>query len=278
MNISLYIPCYNVSAYIGKCLDGVFRQSISIGEVLIIDDGSSDNTLDIASRYDVRIFKHENNKGLSAARNTALKNARGDYIASLDADCVPESDWLENLMRQFKTADVAGAGGMLVEGYRENAADLWRALNMPQHWGEEQIVNPEFLFGSNNVFRKKLLIKAGSYNEKLGNNGEDFDMSSRLRKSGFKLVYNPLAKAVHLRQDSVPSLMRTHWSWYRRFHEPNEFANLLFRIRYNLRSSRDRIKSDMKRGDYHLLPIELFLPFDQFGRDILYFLNERKKS
>ncbi len=276
MNISLYIPCYNVSRYIGKCLDGVFGQSIAIDEVLIIDDGSSDDTLAIASKYKVKIIEHKRNKGLSAARNTALKSCSGDYIASLDADCVPEKDWLENLLREFQTNDVAGAGGMLVEGYQKTAADLWRTLNMPQHWGEERIVNPEFLFGSNNVFRKKLLRKVGSYNEKMGNNGEDYDMSNRLRKAGFNLIYTPSARAKHLRQDSVSSILRTYWNWYKRFHEPDDVSNLLFRMRYNIHWSRNRIKSDIKKKNYHLLPLEILLPFDQLGRDLSYFFSAKK--
>ncbi|RMF97147.1 MAG: glycosyltransferase [Candidatus Schekmanbacteria bacterium] len=273
MNISLYIPCYNVSAYIDECLKSVFQQTIKIDEVLIIDDGSTDNTLEIVSKYNVKVLEHKKNKGLSAARNTALKNAKGDYIASLDADCVPRNDWLENLMKEFQSEDIAGVGGMLEEGFQENTADLWRTLYMPQHWGNERIENPEFLFGSNNVFRRKYLIKTGGYNEKLGNNGEDYDMSSRLKKSGYRLIYTPFAKAVHMRRDTVLSLMRTHWNWYKRFYEPTKLSNILFRVRYNLHCCKERFKRDLKHGNYHLLPVELYFPFDQFGRDIIYYLK-----
>src|SRR4030065_634828 len=66
--------------------------------------------------------------------------------------------------------------------YSEKPADKWRSLNMPQHWGDRVIENPEFLFGSNNVFRKSAVADVGYYNEKCGNNGEDYDISQRLKE------------------------------------------------------------------------------------------------
>ncbi|MBI5375971.1 MAG: glycosyltransferase family 2 protein [Candidatus Schekmanbacteria bacterium] len=275
MKISLYIPCFNASLYIKRCLEGVFNQSINIDEVLIIDDGSTDNTVQIASKFDVKIISHESNKGLAAARNTAIKNSAGDYIASLDSDCVPEKNWIEKLIHEFRDNKIAGIGGMLVEGYQDKPADLWRAVNMPQHWGNELTYNPEFLFGSNNIFRKESLLKVGMYDEALGNNGEDHHISQKLKSMNYALIYTPAARAVHLRQDTVSSILRTHWNWYRMFHEPVNIENLKFRTRYNLRTSRDRIKEDIRNRQYKLLSIDLILPADQFIRDIRYFVRKR---
>ena len=99
--LSLYIPCYNAEKYIGECLDGVIKQTYPIDEILIINDGSNDKTVSIASAYPVRIIHHNKNKSLAAARNTAFKEAKNDYVAALDADCVPRPDWLEHLIKNF---------------------------------------------------------------------------------------------------------------------------------------------------------------------------------
>ncbi len=92
---SVIVPAYNVSRYIRRCIDSILSQTLSNIEVIIVDDKSSDNTYEIvkeASRRDDRIrgIQHKENSGASRARNTALKVARGEWIAFVDAD-----DWME---------------------------------------------------------------------------------------------------------------------------------------------------------------------------------------
>ena len=69
----------------------------------MVDDGSCDKTIQIVSQYPVKIIRHKANKGLAAARNTAVKNIKTDFVASLDADCLPEPDWLLRLMNKFNS-------------------------------------------------------------------------------------------------------------------------------------------------------------------------------
>src|SRR3989339_194775 len=92
--ISVIIPCYNVENYIEQCLESIINQSYKDIQIICVDDGSADNTPDILSKYsakDVRIqIITQHNHGISAARNTGLQIASGDYIAFVDGD-----DWLE---------------------------------------------------------------------------------------------------------------------------------------------------------------------------------------
>lgn len=94
MKISIIIPVYNVSKYINKCLDSIINQTYTNLEILIIDDGSTDNSLDICNSYakkDHRIkVIHQKNSGVSKARNIGLSFITGDYVMFIDAD-----DWLE---------------------------------------------------------------------------------------------------------------------------------------------------------------------------------------
>ena len=95
--LSVIIPVYNVEVYIEKCLDSIARQSYNDFEVIIIDDGSTDHSSQIISRYirsDSRFFLFQQvNRGVSAARNTGLKMARGEYITFVDPD-----DWIDKDM------------------------------------------------------------------------------------------------------------------------------------------------------------------------------------
>lgn len=91
--VSIIIPAYNVEPYIQKCVDSVLCQTLVNKEIIIVNDGSTDNTLNILLKYkeknnQINLISQENG-GLSNARNTGLKNAKGEYIVFLDSD-----DWL----------------------------------------------------------------------------------------------------------------------------------------------------------------------------------------
>ena len=88
--VSVVIPCYNHGRYLGKAIASVLGQSYGPVEVIVVDDGSSDNTREVAQSFGDRVrYVYKQNGGLSAARNTGIEHARGEYLVFLDAD-----DWL----------------------------------------------------------------------------------------------------------------------------------------------------------------------------------------
>ncbi len=214
--VSVYIPAYDAAEFLARSLDGMLAQTLPPDEILVVDDGSRDATCEIASRYPrVRLIRHARNRGLGAARNTAFQEARNEFVASLDADCVPDAEWLARLVPHFADARIAGVGGHLREGVQRTLADKWRRAHMPQEWGGAPVRNPRFLFGCNNMFRKSAVIEAGGYDEGMRTNGEDADLSQRLRARGWDLYYEPAARATHLRQDTTRSVLDTYWRWWR---------------------------------------------------------------
>ena len=93
--ISVIIPSYNSGKFLGEAIESVVNQTYKNIEIIVINDGSTDNTEEIAKKWQkrderVRYLKHKENKGPSAARNTGIKNSRGEYIAFLDDD----DEWL----------------------------------------------------------------------------------------------------------------------------------------------------------------------------------------
>jgi glycosyltransferase involved in cell wall biosynthesis len=214
--VSLYIPCYNAGKYLDRCLNSIFKQTYPIQTVLVVDDGSKDDTAAIAAKYlQVKLIQHQENRGLAAARNTAWQNLETEYIANLDADCVAEPDWLEILMKNFEQADskLAGVGGKLVESNLVGVANRWRIAHMSQHWGDDRIQNPKWVYGSNSVYRCSALVEVNGYKENYRTNYEDLDLSRRLYEKGYTLLYGPKAKVNHLRNDSIQSILYTRWRW-----------------------------------------------------------------
>lgn len=267
--VSLYIPCYNAERYIKECLDSVMNQSYKIDEIMVMDDASTDKTIDIAKDYPIRIIKNRENKGLAACRNIAFKEAKNEFVAALDADCVASPEWLRQLMECFVSDAIAGVGGMLIERYTSNVADKWRSVHMAQHLGPELLETPPFLYGNNTVFNKEYLETVGLYNEKFRTNYEDVDLSIRLYNSGFRLVYTPKARVEHLRRDTIRSVLNTYWHWkYYKHMNPDYIIKVSERMITRLRSIaeydgifKDFFTQDLRERNYKLLPVDLICIF-----------------
>lgn len=159
--ISVIIPAYNSEKYIAQCLDSIIRQTYKNIEIVIIDDGSTDNTNNILKSYE---SNHDNiklilksNGGVSSARNLGLKEAKGEYIALQDADDISLSDRLESQMKylQDSTADVCGTG-IEFFGDKKNKIRLF-----PEH---DAVIKYNCLFhgrvmaGPTAMFRKSSIV------------------------------------------------------------------------------------------------------------------------
>ncbi|MCE9590109.1 MAG: glycosyltransferase family 2 protein [Planctomycetes bacterium] len=115
LRISVVIPAYNQGAYLAESLDGVLRQTYPVHEIIVVDDGSTDDTSAVLDRYRDRVTTiRQSNAGVSAARNTALDRASGNWVAFLDSDDVWEPRKLER-----QAALTVGEGVVCVHtGYR----------------------------------------------------------------------------------------------------------------------------------------------------------------
>jgi glycosyltransferase involved in cell wall biosynthesis len=212
--VSLYIPAYNAAGFINASIETILSQTLMPDEILVIDDGSHDETVEVVSKYkEIKLIRHDRNRGLAAARNTAVRAARNELVGSVDADCAAAPAWLEKLAPAFEDPKIAGAGGRLIEGFRDSLADRWRCVHMRMDRGEQRIRNPMFLHGCNGLYRKSALLGVGGYDEAMLTAGDDADIGRRLSSAGWELLHEPEARVTHLRRDSVESVLRSYWQW-----------------------------------------------------------------
>ena len=113
--ISVVIPVYNSAKWLPSCIESALNQTYSNLELIIVDDGSSDNSLEILRQYEqqdsrIKLICHENNLGVGAARNTGLQNVTGDYITFLDSDDEWKVEFCETLLHIIEENDIAVAG------------------------------------------------------------------------------------------------------------------------------------------------------------------------
>ena len=213
--ISLYIPAYNAEKTIEKSIESILQQTLIPKEIIVINDCSSDKTLNLLKNFNqIKIINNNKNYGLAKSRNIALKHSKDDFLASIDSDVVCEKNWLETLFNTMKEKDVDFIGGKLIDKYIEEPANHWRSYYLKQNWGNEQINNPQFIFGANSLLNKKKIRNLDiKYNERFRTNGEDVNFSNILKSKNCNLYYEPNALCYHYQFDDVISLSNRYWRY-----------------------------------------------------------------
>ncbi|MCG6552803.1 MAG: glycosyltransferase [Candidatus Magnetominusculus sp. LBB02] len=197
---SVIVPAYNAQKTISRSIEALLRQTFPQAnyEVIIIDDGSTDKTAEIAVNYPVRYYRKENG-GPASARNMGVRKAVGEIILFTDSDCVASKTWIEQMLRPFNDPTVMAVKG----AYRSNQQQLTARFSQLEF--EERF---EMLSKSESIdmvdtyaaaFRKTVFVGAGGFDESFPvANNEDTDLSYRLSVAGHKMVFNPDAIVYHL--------------------------------------------------------------------------------
>jgi len=210
--ISVIIPCYNKELFIVGTLDSVIQQTFvkAIKEILVIDDGSIDGTASLvkekASLYPIIKYIYQDNRGVSAARNTGIKNAGGNYIAFLDADDLWMPDKIE---RQCKALEQHPEAGLFYTDLYKYDYKLERLtpVDVIAYQDNEESLLFKFVARGAPVIPSTVLVKKvcfekeGLFDTTLLEGGEDIDMWLRIaRKYSFQHVKGYLIKKRELKE------------------------------------------------------------------------------
>lgn len=204
--VSVAVCAYNASSTIRETLSALMKVNYPNFEVIVVDDGSRDSTGTIAQEFPVRLISTEN-RGLSAARNTALEVATGEIVAYLDADAYPDPDWLTYLTSTF-TKGYAGVGGPNIfppsDGFV--AECVAHSPGGPIHVLVSDS-EAEHIPGCNMAFRVECLRSIGGFDPQFHAAGDDVDVCWRLKQKGWMLGFSPAAVVWHHRRNTV----RGYW-------------------------------------------------------------------
>ena len=205
--ISVVVCTYNGARTIRDCFEGLRRLAYPDYEVIVVDDGSTDETAAIARQYDCRLIRTEN-RGLASARNTGLNAATGEIVAYLDDDAYPDPHWLTYLAARFLSTSHAAVGGpnLAPPGDGPIAECVARAPGGPVHVLLTDS-EAEHIPGCNMAFRKACLEAIGGFDPQFRTAGDDVDACWRLQERGSTLGFSAAAMVWHHRRNSV----RTYW-------------------------------------------------------------------
>jgi len=208
--VSVIIPTYNRAKYLPKAIDSVLNQTYQDFEIIIVDDGSIDNTKDILAKYDGKIrYFYQENKGPSAARNLGIKKACGEYVAFLDADDIWFPDKLDKQLGIFNNDDKIGlVHSQMYVISNNNLASLSQNIKPKRLPGSSFA---ELLFygsGPPSTFmvKHKCFKKTGLFDKNL-KTLEDLDMAVRIARF-YKVVFIPFPLGSY-RQHTTNTTLNT---------------------------------------------------------------------
>ncbi|PYR31666.1 MAG: hypothetical protein DMF90_25130 [Acidobacteria bacterium] len=207
--VSVVVCAYNAADTLEDCLSSLDRLTYPDYEVILVNDGSSDATGDIARQHSrVRIIEVPN-AGLSAARNVGLAAATGEIVAYTDADTRVDRDWLTYLVQPFLTSDVVGSGGpnVVPDDDPPVAQCVARAPGGPTHVLLDDRI-AEHVPGCNMAFRRDALLAVGGFDPLYLRAGDDVDMCWRLQTRGWRIGFASSALVWHHHRTAVTAYWR----------------------------------------------------------------------
>ncbi len=224
MKLSVIVPTRNRAKILQKTLESIVNQNLSkkYFEVIIVDNGSTDDTKNIVNSFvnkiDNLVYIYDENPGLHIGRHLGLLAARADILVYADDDIEAIPTWLEGVLESFENKNVVLVGGKNLPNFESNPPKwilrmyekksikkVLGYLSILDFGDEIQEINPNFVFGCNFSIRKSILFEAGGFHPdgmpqdiiKYRGDGESH-VSSYIFKKGYKTMYNPKASVYHL--------------------------------------------------------------------------------
>jgi len=207
--VSVIVAVYNRAHEIGACLESLLALDYSPSklEIIVVDDGSNDDTRDVVSGYDVKLITQPENRGQSAARNRGVNMARGEIVAFVDSDCIADPGWLKGLVPYFQDGRNVLVGGYVASFYHESLLDRYEEVKSPLNMGEETVVGAGagsdfYVPTCNMLVRRDKYVQVGGLDEQM-RVGEDVDLCWRLKEHGYRLVYVPKGVVRHKHRNQI---------------------------------------------------------------------------
>ena len=211
-DVSILIRTKNEDKYIGKTLSVLFSQTYKNFEVIIVDSGSTDKTLEIAGGHPVRIHKIKPEEFTwGYALNYGFRKAEGKYVVCLSAHALPLSDrWLETLVADFDDDKVAAVTSNMLPMPDCNPFDRRGMLKKYNIKKQELFEGPPFIFSNScSAIRKSVWGKIHFDESLLA--VEEEDWARKVRRMNYKIMYEPEAKVYHSHNESLRQIYKRHY-------------------------------------------------------------------
>ena len=208
-SISAIIPARNSETTLPLCLQGIKTSVPPVSEIVVVSDGSTDRTGNIAREYGVKLIDLPGNHQANYCRNIGASEATGDVLLFLDSDVVLRPGALQNAVESLSDGQVEAVVGLYSARHRHpNVASQYKNLWIRYSYLKSRR-SVDWIFGAIAVIRKEAFTKAGGFDRSLfTHKGGDLELGKRMTHARPSIILNPAVEAEHLKQHTLPSLLR----------------------------------------------------------------------
>jgi glycosyltransferase involved in cell wall biosynthesis len=212
---SIIIPTFNGASRIGHCLDALVKQTAGRDvEILVVDDGSTDNTANVVGRYSAVRLITQTNAGPAAARNRGALESQGEILLFTDDDCVPMPDWLEAMLDPFNDPDVVGAKGVYRTRQKRLAARFVQIEYEDKYRLMAGLPSIDFIDTYSAGFLRDRFLEMTGYDTSFPVAcAEDIELSYRMSARGWKMKFAPAAIVYHTHPDTLSRYLKKKYKF-----------------------------------------------------------------
>ncbi len=248
---------YNAGDDLKECLDSLEKQDYSEKEIIVVNDASTDGTLEYLQRFkrqtELKLIDitNEKNLGVAGSRNAGIRKSSGEIITFTDSDCVADCKWISELVRIYDQEKVAAVGGKILDARIDN---IWKRSSRGLNHVAASEGYVSYIQGCNMSFDGNIL-RQYLFNDEIKYGYEETLLCDYLIGDGYKIYFNPQAIVHHKHKAKLRSLLRQKYLrgvssiWYRK--KQNKFF--------------------MLKRHFVLLIALLFIPFAAINLSLLYF-------
>lgn len=206
--ISVIIPAYNAATTLPACLQALLNQTQPPDEIIVVDDGSQDQTAQVARAYGAQTLE-QSHRGPAAARNLGIAHARGELLLLTDADCEPAPGWVAEMSAPFCDPQISGVKGVYRTRQPEHIARLAQIEFEERYDLLEKAASIDFIDTYSAAFRASALQATGGFDPAFPLAvSEDAELSYRLVSAGYRLLFNSRAIVYHQHPRSWSAYLR----------------------------------------------------------------------
>lgn len=266
LEVSAYIPCFNNGGTLAEVVASVRRQTVPVGEIVVVDDGSTDGSPAVARSAGARVALQSSNLGRGPARRRGMDETSAPFVACCDATNVLPPDFVARALVWLERPDVGAVYGRISQRPGGNVVTRWRGRHLFRMDGPHTPAAEASSFATYGALVRRSAVEAvGNYDVSL-RHSEDAELGERLRQGGWKIICDPDLVIYSVVRNSLGQTLERYWRWYAGADERLSLTGYARAVWYSLRCMAPQ---DFGAGDPAAALISLLAPHYQFWKSAL---------